>query len=163
MKYKDPTTGNFKELKIRATDELPVGSEIDVDDNTTIPAGWEEVDVGTTLFEGDSTGDITLSDNATNYDYIEVEFRNTYSTKQATNIAKLYPEDNKYFTLMNANFDGNAYIYASNYYFDGASIKHGIVGGTTSTHIGYRIQASSSITVSGGDYISILKVIGYKK
>lgn len=44
MKYKDPTTGDFKELKIRATDELPVGSEIDVDDNTTIPAGWEEVD-----------------------------------------------------------------------------------------------------------------------
>ena len=44
MKYKDPTTGEFKELKIRATDELPVGSEIDVDDNTTIPAGWEQTD-----------------------------------------------------------------------------------------------------------------------
>jgi len=44
MKYKDPTTGDFKTIKIRATDELPVGSEIDVDDNTEIPVGWEETD-----------------------------------------------------------------------------------------------------------------------
>lgn len=44
MKYRDPTTGDFKELKIRATDELPVGSEIDVADNTTIPAGWEQTE-----------------------------------------------------------------------------------------------------------------------
>lgn len=44
MKYRDPTTGDFKTIKIRATDELPVGSEIDVDDNTEIPVGWEETD-----------------------------------------------------------------------------------------------------------------------
>jgi len=56
MKYKDPTTGDFKELKIRATDELPVGSEIDVADNTTIPAGWEQTDDTKTGFSYISGG-----------------------------------------------------------------------------------------------------------
>lgn len=42
MKYKDPTTGDFKELKIRATDELPVGSIIEyIGLSSNIPAGWE--------------------------------------------------------------------------------------------------------------------------
>ena len=44
MKYKDPTTGNFKELFVKATDELPIGSEITVADDMQVPLGWEEID-----------------------------------------------------------------------------------------------------------------------
>lgn len=43
MKYKDPTTGNFKEINVKVADTLPVGSEVDYN-GTTIPTGWEEVD-----------------------------------------------------------------------------------------------------------------------
>lgn len=44
MKYKDSTTGNFKELFVKATDELPIGSEITVADDMQVPLGWEEID-----------------------------------------------------------------------------------------------------------------------
>ena len=43
MKYKDPTTGKFKEINVKVADTLPVGSEVDYN-GTTIPTGWEEVD-----------------------------------------------------------------------------------------------------------------------
>lgn len=43
IKYKDPTTGNFKEINVKVADTLPVGSEVDYN-GTTIPTGWEEVD-----------------------------------------------------------------------------------------------------------------------
>lgn len=43
IKYKDPTTGNFKELSVKVGDTLPVGSEVDFN-GSTVPTGWEEVE-----------------------------------------------------------------------------------------------------------------------
>lgn len=44
MKAKNPTTGNLEEIYIKGIDNLPVGTEIDIDDNTPVPDGWVEVD-----------------------------------------------------------------------------------------------------------------------
>ena len=41
MKYRDPETGEFKELYAKAVDTLPVGTVVDYEGNE-IPAGWEE-------------------------------------------------------------------------------------------------------------------------
>ena len=43
MKYRDPETGEFKELYVKAADTLPVGTEVDYDGDE-VPAGWEEVE-----------------------------------------------------------------------------------------------------------------------
>lgn len=43
MKVKNPSTGNFEEVYVKALDSLPVGSEIDFTGNASdIPAGWEQ-------------------------------------------------------------------------------------------------------------------------
>lgn len=43
MKYRDPETGEFKELYVKAVDTLPVGTEVDYE-GEDVPAGWEEVE-----------------------------------------------------------------------------------------------------------------------
>ena len=40
MKYRDPETGEFKELYTKAADTLPVGTVVDFDGDE-VPAGWE--------------------------------------------------------------------------------------------------------------------------
>lgn len=42
MKFRDPETGEFKELYTKAADTLPVGTEVDYDGDE-VPAGWEEM------------------------------------------------------------------------------------------------------------------------
>ena len=43
MKVKNPNTGNFEEVYVKALDSLPVGSEIDFTGSASdIPAGWEQ-------------------------------------------------------------------------------------------------------------------------
>lgn len=42
MKFRDPETGEFKELYTKAADTLPVGTEVDFD-GTEVPTGWEEI------------------------------------------------------------------------------------------------------------------------
>lgn len=41
MKFRDPETGEFKELYAKAADTLPVGSVVDFEGNE-VPAGWEK-------------------------------------------------------------------------------------------------------------------------
>lgn len=48
MKYRDPQTGEFKEITVKVADTLPVGTEVDYD-GTTVPNGWEEIQEWKTL------------------------------------------------------------------------------------------------------------------
>lgn len=41
MKYRDPNTGQLKELSLKAADTLPIGTIVDYD-GETVPDGWEE-------------------------------------------------------------------------------------------------------------------------
>lgn len=41
MKYKDPVTGQLKELSLKAADTLPIGTIVDYD-GQDVPEGWEE-------------------------------------------------------------------------------------------------------------------------
>ena len=41
MKYKDPVTGELKQLSVKAADTLPIGTIVDYD-GETVPEGWEE-------------------------------------------------------------------------------------------------------------------------
>lgn len=43
MKYRDTETGEFKEITVKVSDTLPVGTEVDYD-GTTVPNGWAKVD-----------------------------------------------------------------------------------------------------------------------
>lgn len=43
MKYKDPVTGELKDIYVKASDTLPVGTVVDYD-GEDVPAGWEKID-----------------------------------------------------------------------------------------------------------------------
>lgn len=43
MKYRDPDTGELKDIYVKASDTLPIGTEVDYN-GTEVPNGWEEVD-----------------------------------------------------------------------------------------------------------------------
>ena len=122
MKYKDPTTGDFKELKIRATDELPVGSEIDVDDNTTIPAGWEQTEeLNTYSTEEQRIG--TWIDGKPIYRIVaSINLQNHSSWTNLVHISNLKRVINIYGSLNNINiprYESSSYftqfLYDNNY------------------------------------------------
>lgn len=43
MKYRDPVTGEFKDITVKVSDTLPIGAEVDYE-GTTVPSGWKQVD-----------------------------------------------------------------------------------------------------------------------
>lgn len=54
MKVKNPSTGNFEEVYVKALDSLPVGTEVDFTGSASdIPAGWEQ------------SGNLIVTDNVT--------------------------------------------------------------------------------------------------
>lgn len=42
IKYRDPYTGNFKDVAFKTRDTVPEGAEVDYN-GETVPTGWEEV------------------------------------------------------------------------------------------------------------------------
>ena len=54
MKYRDPQTGEFKDITVKVADTLPIGAEVDYD-GTTVPNGWEQIE--------DDSGTLKLSDS----------------------------------------------------------------------------------------------------
>ena len=42
MKYRDPDTGEFKDITVKASDTLPIGTVVEYD-GTEVPSGWEEI------------------------------------------------------------------------------------------------------------------------
>ena len=76
IKYKDDE-GNFKEIKIKTKDSLPIGTIVDYDGDT-VPDGYEEVEDSSILWknlnptEEFESQTVNLSDS--NYKYYEVIF-----------------------------------------------------------------------------------------
>jgi len=74
MKYND--NGTLKDIYVKAFDTLPIGTEVDYDGNT-VPDGWTQVSDNRVVLYENATGtdsEITLSDNYSNYSYIEVYY-----------------------------------------------------------------------------------------
>ena len=64
VRVKDPSTGQFKEIYVKALDSLPVGAEIDFDgDSADIPDGWEVVDSWKLAGQVQGSTSITIPDN----------------------------------------------------------------------------------------------------
>lgn len=135
---------------------LPVGSEIDFDGSASdIPIGWEQVDY--TLYESSSgtTGNVTLSDSVANYTKITILYRNGDGYSGTVDV-------------LNPNGQTTSLILS--YYNTGTSkFMHWagtiVINGTTITHTTdyyYENNQGTVNTPQSINYISILKVVGYK-
>lgn len=153
MKYKD-IDGNWKELSIKASDTLPIGTIVEYDGDT-IPSGYEEVEDGVVLYENanGSTDGATLSDEANNYKILKI-----YGGENFANSIEEVSGDFTDFTLKIFIIDasGSIYIYSSRYTMSGKNIT---LNGTryTNTQI-----TSSGVVVKNEKKYKIFKVVGYK-
>lgn len=71
MKYRDPQTGEFKDITVKVSDTLPIGAEVDYD-GTTVPNGWAQIDP----VENISINDFFTSSTKTITDYTIVKTGN---------------------------------------------------------------------------------------
>lgn len=176
MKYRDPQTGEFKDITVKVADTLPVGSEVDYN-GTTVPNGWEEVDdvvvtenvVSRNLFNinGISKGSVeqgVISNSS------EVTITNRTETSLTFNgnawrgiISNLFEvEKNTSYkmsgTITLANLILYAYLYDENKnYLDAVSIGADTTFTTTNTAKYARVIISSSASYTGA-YISNLQI-----
>lgn len=152
---------------LKSSDSVPIGIEVDYD-GTTIPNGWEEITSGGLLLKAytlyqngnGATGDITLSESAFNFSYIEI-FYGTNVHNSTVSSVKIAMSGN------NAQIcDLSCHSYSSNASILYEGSKRVNISGTTinATHSSYvTLTSGSTPTVSNGNVISIYKVVGYKE
>lgn len=109
MKYRDPETGEFKELYTKAADTLPVGTVVDYDGDE-VPAGWEKVEeTGVILYDnvgGSSSNIIFEKEIKDNVKYIEIYFKDEDSIKGYTKVENPVDSDVCLFIVrLNKNYN----------------------------------------------------------
>lgn len=123
MKYSDPITGELKNIYVKASDTLPIGTVVEYDGDI-VPDGYEEIE--DVLFEGSSTGDLTLKDSASNYSRFKVygtglDGVNTYTEilepngKNASMKAFVLNEDGMYVSNLMFSISDNVITKAQNF------------------------------------------------
>lgn len=90
-RVKDPSTGQFKEIYVKALDSMPVGSIVEYNGTVgDIPAGWEQANdiIWTNSSPSSTISTSTISNiDMTNYDELEVGFRQ-YNSNDILTIAR---------------------------------------------------------------------------
>lgn len=102
------------------------------------------------LFSGDTSGTVNLSDNVSNYDYIEIYFRTNDGSNYKSSVKVISP-NNAIADLVYHYYTGVCYIKCANVNISGNAI----------TFV-KNFQMYNGGNYSEGAYISITNVIGYK-
>ena len=154
MKYKDPITGEIKDIYVKTLDNLPVGAIVDYDGDT-VPDGYEEVENEKILYESSGSNEtITLSDSSANYSYLEIFYQNNDGKKSSLKIEK---PNNAAVSLEASS------IFDTAIYFKFASIS---ISGTTITFnrfVDVTMESTKNTFSTSSKNIYITKVIGYKE
>lgn len=110
----------------------------------------------TTLYENanGSNSNITLSDNASNYEYMEIFYKNN---DNAFSSVKVYQPNDKKVSLISHdnNARNTAWVKFTLVVISGNTIRFG-------NGVEIKLSAGSSITASSGNLNYITRVIGYK-
>lgn len=137
MKARDPDTGNFKKIYVKALDSLPVGAEIDIDDNSDIPVGWEETTAPENILM--ENGLIKMSDFTTNSNVgggagriYNLSFTKTYTNKPTVLVSFVYEQSYSVY--------GTVTISVANLKNTGCTIFHSITGLTANNaYVAYTV------------------------
>lgn len=116
MKARNPNTGNLETIYVKALDSLPVGSEIDVEDGSDIPVGWEEVEneYDLTITSGNTFKNyeaFKIGKVATISGYITASSVATSRTQIATVPDDLKPKKEYFFPAVFMNSNGGIFGY----------------------------------------------------
>ena len=138
-----------------AGETLPVGSEIEFDGlSTDIPAGWEQVEYPTVLYEnsiGEKTG--TLSDDISNYSYVDI----VYGRTDYPSTTRIYNgfEDSTNILSYSYKLSNVLRIYTAMITFSGTSFSQ--------SNEGYiNFQSTSAVDSGSVADLKVYKIVGYK-
>ena len=113
-----------------------------------------------------TTGDVTLSDSSANYNYLEIFYKNVDGLVNST---KVYSPNGKYANLLCAvsftGGTGNNALFALHsrcVTINTNKIKTLSTTNNGSYYAGFALWSGGSPTVEINNYISIIKVVGYK-
>lgn len=114
--------------------------------------------IPTILYSGNSNGSITLSDNANNYDYIEIIYLSSGSGNDVFKSQKCYPAANRKVLLDSVEY------HSSSMQFNTKVVNLNGNSLTVTSYKAYRFMDSVSWQPYGwnDNRIYITKVIGYK-
>lgn len=150
MKYND--NGEYKDIYIKSFDTLPVGSEVDFDGDS-VPSGWEEVNNVLYYNANGSNSTITLSDSASNYDYLEIFYKD--SDNQYNSVKVFSPNNKKVFLTSSTIYNNKIYYKMKVVGISNTSITNNSTSQMTCD--------TSGNTITTDNFIYICKVIGVKE
>lgn len=186
LKYRDPKTGQFKDISVKINDTLPIGTVVSYT-GLNAPTGWESYTTDdayaqTTLWHTTSWNNMLTPNTVKNldmssYDYIEVTFTGQGGTNSTTEILKIDLKE-QFKTAM--SIGNTSYMYGTSTCFpdiqllQGANNDPGIfrIGACISTDkkklwvgdTGYFTgQTNSGNFDQSGVYARVSKIVGIKK
>ena len=186
LKYRDPKTGQFKEISVKINDTLPIGTVVSYT-GLNAPTGWESYTTDdayaqTTLWHTTSwnnmlTPNTVKSLDMSPYDYVEVTFTGQGGTNSTTEILKI---DLKEQFKIAMSIGNTSYMYGTSTCFpdiqllQGSNNDPGIfrIGACISTDkkklwvgdTGYFTgQTNSGNFDQSGTYARVSKIVGIKK
>lgn len=186
LKYRDPKTGQFKEISVKINDTLPIGTVVSYT-GLNAPTGWESYTTDdayaqTTLWHTTSWNNMLTPNTVKNldmssYDYVEVTFTGQGGTNSTTEILKI---DLKEQFKIAMSIGNTSYMYGTSTCFpdiqllQGSNNDPGIfrIGACISTDkkklwvgdTGYFTgQTDSGNFDQSGTYARVSKIVGIKK
>ena len=186
LKYRDPKTGQFKEISVKINDTLPIGTVVSYT-GLNAPTGWESYTTDdayaqTTLWHTTSWNNMLTPNTVKNldmssYDYVEVTFTGQGGTNSTTEILKI---DLKEQFKIAMSIGNTSYMYGTSTCFpdiqllQGSNNDPGIfrIGACISTDkkklwvgdTGYfTVQTNSGNFDQSGTYARVSKIVGIKK
>ena len=186
LKYRDPKTGQFKEISVKINDTLPIGTVVSYT-GLNAPTGWESYTTDdayaqTTLWHTTSWNNMLTPNTVKNldmssYDYVEVTFTGQGGTNSTTEILKI---DLKEQFKIAMSIGNTSYMYGTSTCFpdiqllQGSNNDPGIfrIGACISTDkkklwvgdTGYFTgQTNSGNFDQSGTYARVSKIVGIKK
>lgn len=134
-------------------DTIPVGSEFDYD-GTTVPDGYEKVNNVLYDNETGTTDNITLSDDSSNYSYIEIYYhRTTSDSVDIYNSTKIYSPNGKNVELLVINNKSNKLQIGN---------KIVSINGSEITNVDEKYSNTGETNFGNSNSIYITHIVGYK-
>lgn len=186
LKYRDPKTGQFKDISVKINDTLPIGTVVSYT-GLNAPAGWESYTTDnaytqtilwhTTSWSNMLTPNTVKNLDMSSYDYVEVTFTGQGGTNSTTEILKIDLKE-QFKTAM--SISNTSYMYGASTCFpdiqllQGSNNDPGIfrIGACISTDkkklwvgdTGYFTgQTDSGNFDQSGTYARVSKIVGIKK
>ena len=141
---------------------MKINSDLIVYNNLSFEDSFKQINnniiglKGTVLFNGNTTGNVTLIDDSANYNYIEIFYKQNQNYYSSVKVENPNGKSVSIVILIPSNYDNGFWIQGKVMLISGNTIKT-ISGRQCETRV-----TPSGVLYGDGNNVSIIKVVGYK-